>query len=123
MRVTTLLGLYQQQDFLLLKCSSKQLKVEYASLKESWDNEVCKCEMLVVDKPKNKPEYCDAIIKAREILIMKVQNWKEDTEARICHEIEVQDDGARNGIAARMAVMKAHPFHHLHMESLNLATI
>ena len=70
-------------------------------------------DLPAVEKPKNKPHYCDAIIRARKILIKSVPDWKERTLERIKREIKQRDQKSSQSIKDRLDQARAHPVHHL----------
>ena len=100
-------------DYLMNKYSVNELKVEYNQLKLDWDAMEYDADLPAVEKPKNKPHYCDAIIRARKILIKSVPDWKENTVARIKREIKQRDQKSSQSIKDRLDQARAHPVHHL----------
>lgn len=111
-------------NFLKDQYTVNELKVEYNRLTSIFEeNERVDEDIPAVKKPKNKGEYCDAIVEAREILIQKIDKWKDTEEARIRKEITTRDNSAAEGVADRLSEARAHPFYHMHVENSNLVDL
>ena len=63
-------------------------------------------ELPKVEGKKNKPEYCNAIMKARKILMSKILNTKEDTTDEITRQIKERRDDSRSGVQTRIKKIK-----------------
>ena len=99
------------------------MKVEYNQLEASWEQDLCGEKLPLVEKPKNKPQLVDAIIKAREILIRTFPSWKEDIMSQLRLEIKKRNNSATDGIVDRLTRARDHPFFHLSVSGSSLSSL
>ena len=104
--------------YLMNNYTANELKIEYNRLKGVFsDDDTLEVELPLVEKPKNKPEHCDAIIKAREILIKHIRDWKDREQQRIRDGITSRNTSAADGVADRLKSAREHAFYHLHVQA------